>query len=660
MKSKGIRVYETLRKPTTAALLLVYLACMVLACRFLKFGTRGIDALYMYVRYFYFPAMILTVLAYLSGITSFRSRTDEVLSAKKYPGYYQNRTFLFILGYALFLLASLLVVLLRLSVSNDVSDYFLGYVGKSFAYNLVLPLLISLGVAYLAARMGSGIGSAVLLVLFLLLTSPVFTSLAWYTKPAIPVDQMLEAVLRPFRIFYENNSWAPCVLVGLQTGPSRGSLLLFWVLFLAAAICFSLLRRRGLRRAVSGVLALASLGCLVYACLPSGGYQRVDDMSWNGTMGDYICYYSDQPVGVDYDDIDYTFTDYDLELDFSRDLAVKAKLQLHADTPATQFEFTLYHCYRIRSLTGQDVPVTWSREGDIVTITTQEPVTDCTLLLSYRGGHRIFFADGDGAMLPGWFPWYPMAGRHQVVLNFETFPSCYNVFNRIEPARISIQTGNSFTTLTNLEETGDGSFAGTGDSITLLGGEIVLLPEGQVRNYVPLELYEDPETWSTALVQQWRDTCDTLKLYGLEPPADADSEILVAAEEIGRFGTDLNRIAIFDGYILTCGSGISIDTVSKELFLQYNSESYLASILCSWGGLQESPQETCSYWLGYLQGGGSNHPLETALREALEAAQAAEKGGEAVGKIAQFLCEEGATGNEQAFLEGLRDQYDSN
>ena len=123
----------------------------------------------MYVRYFYFPAMILTVLAYLSGITSFRSRTDEVLSAKKYPGYYQNRTFLFILGYALFLLASLLVVLLRLSVSNDVSDYFLGYVGKSFAYNLVLPLLISLGVAYLAARMGSGIGSAVLLVLLSLI-----------------------------------------------------------------------------------------------------------------------------------------------------------------------------------------------------------------------------------------------------------------------------------------------------------------------------------------------------------------------------------------------------------------------------------------------------------------------------------------------------------
>ena len=131
MKTKRIRIYETLRKPTTAALLLVYLACMVLACRFLKFGTRGIDALYMYVRYFYFPSTILTVLAYLSGITSFRSRTDEVLSAKKYPGYYQNRTFLFILGYALFLLASLLVVLLRLSVSNDVSDYFLGYVGKS-------------------------------------------------------------------------------------------------------------------------------------------------------------------------------------------------------------------------------------------------------------------------------------------------------------------------------------------------------------------------------------------------------------------------------------------------------------------------------------------------------------------------------------------------
>ena len=51
---------------------------------------------------------------------------------------------------------------------------------------------------------------------------------------------------------------------------------------------------------------------------------------------------------------------------------------------------------------------------------------------------------------------------------------------------------------------------------------------------------------------------------------------------------------------------------------------------------------------------------ETALREALEAAEAAGKGEDAVGKIARFLCQEGATGNEQAFLERLRDQYDSN
>ena len=657
---KRILLYETLRKPTTAALVLVCFACILLACRFFRFGTSGIGALYMYVRYFYFPSALLTVLAYLSGITSFRSRTDEVLSAKKYPGYYQNRVFLFVLGCSVVLLAALLVVLLVVSASNDASDYFFSYVGKSFVYNLVFPLLISLGVAYLTARMDHRIGSAALLVLFLLLTSPVFTNLVWYTRPAIPVDQMLEAVLRPFRIFYENNSWAPCVQVGLQTGPSRGSLLLFWVLFLTAAICFSLLRRRGLRRAVSGVLALASLGCLVYACLPSGGYQRVDDMSWNGTMEDYLSYYSDQPVGVHHDEIDYTFTHYDLKLDFNRNLAVKARLQLHSETPATQFQFTLYHRYRIRSLTGADVPVTWSREGDIVTLTTREPVTDCTLVLSYRGGHRIFFADGDGALLPGWFPWYPMAGRHQVILNFETFPSCYNVFNRIEPANISIQTDGNFTTLTNLEEGEDGSFSGTGDSITLLGGEIVLLPEGQVRNCVPLELYQDPETWSVSLVQQWQQICATLERYGLEPPAGADGNILVAAEEMGRFGADLNRFALFDGYILTCGGGVSLATVSKEMFLRYNSDSYLASLACSWGGLQESPQETCSYWLGYLQGRGSSNPLETALREALEAAEAAGAGGEAVGQIARFLCEPGATGNEQAFLEGLRDQYDSN
>lgn len=660
MKTRYVRLYEILRKPTTIGLALVYIICIALACRFFVYGTDGINVLYMYARYFYFPAMILTVLTYLSGITSFRSHTDEVLSAKKYPGYYQTRVFLFILGYALFLLASLLVILLILSASNDITDYFFTYFGKSYIYNLVLPLLISLGVAYLTSRMGSGIGSAVVLVLFLLLTSPVFTNLVWYTKPAFPIDQILEAILRPFRIFYENGAWIPSVLVGMQTGPSRGSLLFFWIIFLTAAICFSLLRRRVLKWAVFSVLAMASLCFLIYACLPSGGYQRVDEVSWNGTMGDYISYYSEQPVGIEYDNINYAFTDYDLKLNFSRDLAVEARLQLHSNTPATQFEFTLYHDYHIRSLNGEDVSVTWSQNGDIVTLTTQEPITDCTLLLSYRGGHKIFFADGDGAMLPGWFPWYPMAGQRQVILNFETFPSCYNVYNRINSAHISIKTESSLQTVSNLKKTGDSTFEGTGDSITLIGGKLVPLSDGQVKDCIPMELYEDTETWSNSLVQQWQDICDTLKLYGLELPTEEDSKILVAAEEMGRFGSDLNRFAIFDDYILTCGSGMNIDTVSKELFLRYNSDSYLASILCSWGGLMNTPEETCSYWLGFLQAGAADHPLEISLKETLEAANAAGKGGEAVQKIAQFLCEEGAAGNEQAFLEGLRDQYDSN
>ena len=251
-------------------------------------------------------------------------------------------------------------------------------------------------------------------------------------------------------------------------------------------------------------------------------------------------------------------------------------------------------------------------------------------------------------------------GAASGILNFETFPSCYNVYNRIDPAHISIQLDGSFTAVTNLKKAGDHAFVGVGDSITLMGGKIALLPDGQIKDYIPLELYEEPETWAASLSQQWRDVCATLELYGVTPSAGADSEILIAPEEMGRFGSELNRIAFFDHYVLTCGNWIDISAVSQEMFLQYNSESYLASILCSWGGLLTTPQETCSYWLGCLQGGGTNHPLEIALREALEVADAAGKGDEAVQKVTQFLCKEGAVGNEQVFLEGLRDLYDSN
>lgn len=655
---KLIRLYETVYKPISVAFLLLYLICIAFSLIFFTADMTGFNLLYIYCRFAFFLSAISSVLAYLSGITSFRSHTDEVLSAQKYPGYYQNRTFLFILGYILFLIASILGILLIASNSNDSSDYFLAYFGKSFAYNLVLPIIISLGVAYMAARMGNKIGSAVLLVLFLLLTSPVITNVAWRTKPFIPVDQLFRAVLRPFRIYYENGIWSPNTQLGLQTDNSRGSILLFWVLFLASIICYSLLQKRVQKRVVSFSLVLISLCCLVYAYLPSGAY-RIDSYNWDGTMQDYDTYY-DQPIGVVYDTIDYAFTDYELNLSFGRFMEVDSKLQLHSDTPRTQFVFTLYHGYSIHSITSEDVEVSWTRDGDTVNLITEKPVTDCTLLLSYRGNHDIFFSYSEGTLLPGWFPWYPMAGNHQVFLNFETYPSGYNVYNRIQPAHITLRTNDKFTMVSNLEPTKNGSFEGTGDSITLIGGEIVLLSEGQVKNCVPLDLVQDKTEWATSLSQQWRHTCDTLALYGLESPAETDTDILVSSMELTRFYLGVNGVAFFDDYILTCDGQLNIENVSKVMMLRYNSESYLASILCSWGGLKETPQETCSYWLGFLQAGGATHPLEIALRETLEAADAAGKGGEAARKIAQFLCEEGATGNEQAFLEGLRDQYDSN
>ena len=112
MKMKLIRLYETVYKPISVAFLLLYLICIAFSLIFFTADMTGFNLLYIYCRFAFFLSAISSVLAYLSGITSFRSHTDEVLSAQKYPGYYQNRTFLFILGYILFLIASILGILL--------------------------------------------------------------------------------------------------------------------------------------------------------------------------------------------------------------------------------------------------------------------------------------------------------------------------------------------------------------------------------------------------------------------------------------------------------------------------------------------------------------------------------------------------------------------
>ena len=650
---KRIFLLESFRKRSFLLYALLCCSCIFLSVLLITSQFTGFKLLYVYSRYAFIIGALLALGIYLDGTASFRHNVDEVISTCRQPGYYQRRALSLPAVYFAALMVIFLIALLYASAANDGTGYFLTWFLPSFLCNLLLPILIMCTASHIAAKSRRTLGSAVILVLFLILTSPLLTNLTWATEPTLPIDKLVGALFHPFRIFYENGSWSANSLIGLQTDVSRVYVLLFWVFLLTGIILFLHANRKGIHFLSIG-LALVGLLFLVLSYLPSASY-RISDENWDGVTQDYYTYY-DQATGIDYEAPDFSVTSYDLNLSFGRYMQVDGTLQLYSKTPQTSFIFTLYHGYTIDALSAVECNLAYEIDGDAVTITTESPVTELSLSICYHGSHSIFFSYSEGATLPGWFPWYPMAGNHQVFVNLKTYPSGYNAWNKIDVAQITLHLDGKFSVVSNLPETAENTISGTADSITLIGGAVVTRSDNQILDYLPLNLTETPEQWSDDIAEQWSDICKSLESYALELPCSSDSKIIVAPADLCRLYSGLNGLAVFDDYVLTADGQLTIENMSKYMFLSHNPDSYLTSTVCSLGGLSATPEETLNNWQIYLMGTSDNE-IEQALQQALKAADSSGKGTEAVIEIANFLCTDGAEGNELTFLKGLCEQY---
>lgn len=516
-----------------------------------------------------------------------------------------------------------------------------------------MPSVLCILAAYFLARWQNHQLSAIVLVALILLLGPASALLVWKNEPVVPIDQILEGILHPFRIFYENGSWAANTQLGLQTASGRAWLLLFWVEAIAALFVIVFLRKR-LRLILASCFVVLSIIALVVSYFPDGQYQINE--SWDGYLADYSTY-EDQAAGINWDQASYRIDEYNMNLSFAGTMEVEGALHISTEDEQTEFVFTLYHGYTVASLTCPDAEIQWSQDRDLITVLTNKPVTELNLLISYEGNHQIFYSYREGAMLPGWFPWYPMAGERQIFLNFETVPSGYNTYNRIETASIAlkIESGN-FDVVSNLSRQEDGTFHGVSDSITLIGGELVLTDDPQVKDYLPLELVSDEEDFLDSVSWQWEEICQSLEAFGVQLPAAENCSILLTSRDLCRHYYN-NDVAIFDDYILTWSGGLTVSNVSQQMILGINSDSPLANLVCSMGGLADTPQETLQNWLNILPALESQYELAPVLQQVLTAAEAASAGEEAVIELTGFLCNDNTNGTDRTFLEGMRDHY---
>lgn len=652
-----ILLREHIRKPLFLLLVLLYIVVCAFLGIFLKAEMTGFYLLYVVSRYMFYLNAAFMLLTFLSCSASYAADIDETISAYKGKGFYQtNIVRYFLLANGLFQI-TILAALGIASYRNDGTDYFFTYFPKSYAFNILIPLIFCILAAYFLSRWKKTQLAAIAMVVLILLLSPACQLLIWRNEPAFPFDQIWEGALHPFRIFYENGSWAPNTQLGLQTASGRAWLLLFWAGILSMIFAVTLLRKC-LRKILTFGIGVLSVIALILSYFPDGQYQINE--SWDGYLADYDTY-ENQDAGISRDQVSYRIDNYNLNLYFGSAMQVAGRLHISADNAQSKFFFTLYHGYTVTDLTSQGGDIQWNQDQDIIFVSTSVPVTEMDLEISYEGNHQIFYSYDEGAMLPGWFPWYPMSGEKQVLLNYETVPSGYNTYNRIEPATITLNIeGGDFTLVSNLNQQENGTLHGVSDSITLIGGELVLTNEEQVKDYLPLELGEDEGEFLVSVRQQWAEICRSIEAFGVHIPISKDCSIILTSRDMCRHYYN-NDVALFSDYLLTWSEGLTVSTVSQQIILGINSDSSLANLVCSMGGLADTPQETLQNWLNILPAFEdeplSAYELAPLLQQALTGAERSGMGEDAVIAIAEFLCNGDTNGTDQTFLERLCEKY---
>lgn len=390
-----------------------------------------------------------------------------------------------------FLFVFAVIITIITAVLGDVTDgfYYLHIVLVNFLNVFLLCLLACLLGGCLAMRF-KRVPSYTVMVLLVFLISPAINMFLFMLSSRTGVDffqfQWFFSMALP-----QNTSLIPDGQYGVSNEIFRWNLTFFWFFLLAAVLLITALSKKQKRRVVAVSL------CAVLAAANLAGYFR---------GGSYINY-SDSVKSISRYDREYyrdaekkeekagfTVDTYDMELSLWRDLGAKVTMHLNNPKALTEYKFTLYRDFNIKQVAdGQGAPLSYTREGDYLTVRSDTPVQAVTI--RYQGKSNIFYSNCQAAALPGSFPYYPMAGFHILsdsaveesgqIVGAEGYLPVSNGFE----AQYNIKVDSIRPVYSNLAQVGEQQsvFSGKAQFPTLMSGFIEKKEEGGY-TYYPQEL----------------------------------------------------------------------------------------------------------------------------------------------------------------------------
>ena len=105
-----------------------------------------------------------------------------------------------------------------------------------------------------------------------------------------------------------------------------------------------------------------------------------------------------------------------MELRVRKELSAECKIELADGDPKEEYDFTLYHCYKVKDIRDdKGKEMAFSQDGDYVTVRGNKDVGTKEITFFYEGGSSLFYSNSHACFLTGIIPYYPKAGFQEVI-----------------------------------------------------------------------------------------------------------------------------------------------------------------------------------------------------------------------------------------------------
>lgn len=338
---------------------------------------------------------------------------------------------------------------------------FLMHAFQSIILDLFLPGVIALLIgAILSLSLKRELAYCVIIITALL-CGPVPSKL--FASEEIFGHSIL-SLLDWFSILAPNTDWVADTMYGVSIESCRWFLAAFWVILLVGLILCKLSTHVGRRRIVALVTLVAVMICGVRFLSRTNDSVVRKDYRPEGTVNGEFSFRVNNPE-TEATAPNFSVSRYNIKLTINSNTEADVVVQLD-DNKLSQFQFTLFHSFNVKRIEAADgKTLEFDRCGDYITVYATEGTRE--LHFQYSGNAGKYYANHQGIALPGYIPYYPIPGHIQL---WDFSKNEVVVDTNREISYYEVEINSQLTIASNLKYTGENSFSGYAEAVSLYAG----------------------------------------------------------------------------------------------------------------------------------------------------------------------------------------------